>query len=341
MPHGAYYAGDRTFRVAESAAVAPGEGEATVDIAYCGVCGTDLHIYLGHMDARVATPQVVGHEMSGVVSDIGPGVVGWAVGDRVVVRPLDPCGDCPACEAGHSHICQNLDFLGIDTPGAFQTHWTVPAHTLHRLPDGVGDDIGALIEPLAVACHDVRLGEVEAGDRAVVIGAGPIGTLVALVARHAGADVLMTEVNPYRLEFARGLGFEALHGRETDVVARVEEITDGAGADVVFEVSGSAAGAELMTKLARTRGRIVVVAIHAEPPKVDLFRFFWRELRLCGVRVYEPEDFEAAIQLADSGALPLDRLITRRAPLSATQSIFDEIASGAEMMKALIDAREV
>ena len=340
MARGAYYAGERTFRVADSPAIVPGQGEVTVDIAYCGVCGTDLHIYLGHMDARVDMPQVIGHEMSGVVSALGPGVVGWDVGDRVVVRPLDPCGACPACAAGHSHICQNLDFLGIDTPGAFQTHWTVPVHTLHRLPDGVGDDIGALIEPLAVACHDVRLGEVAAGNRAVVIGGGPIGTLVALVARHAGADVLMTEVNPYRVEFARGLGFEALDGRESDVAARVEEITDGAGADVVFEVSGSQAGAELMTKLARTRGRIVVVAIFADPPKVDLFQFFWRELRLCGVRVYEPQDFEMAIQLAESGALPLERLITRREPLSGTQPIFDDIASGADMMKALIDTRE-
>jgi (R,R)-butanediol dehydrogenase / meso-butanediol dehydrogenase / diacetyl reductase len=340
MPRGAFYAGDRTFRVGDSPNVSPSEGEVTVDTAYCGVCGTDLHIYLGHMDARVAMPQVIGHEMSGVVSAVGGGVERWSPGDRVVVRPLDPCGDCPACAAGHSHICQNLDFLGIDTPGAFQTHWTVPAHTLHRLPDSVDDEIGALIEPLAVACHDVRLGEVAEGERAVVIGAGPIGTLVALVARHAGADVLMTEVNPYRVEFARSLGFETLHGAEADVATHVQELTDGAGADVVFEVSGSQAGAELMTKLARTRGRIVVVAIHAEPPKVDLFQFFWRELKLCGVRVYEPEDFEEAIRLAESGALPLDRLITHRAPLTATQSIFDEIASGAEMMKALIDARE-
>ena len=341
MPRGAFYQGERKFRVAESPAVAPAQGEVTVDIAYCGVCGTDLHIYLGHMDARVSMPQVVGHEMSGVVSALGPDVAGWAVGDRVVVRPLDPCGACPACAAGHSHICQNLDFLGIDTPGAFQTHWTVPTHTLHRLPDAVPDDIGALIEPLAVACHDVRLGEVAEGDRAVVIGAGPIGVLVALVARHAGADILITEVNPYRVEFARGLGFEALDGRQSDVPARVQEVTDGAGADVVFEVSGSQAGAELMTKLARTRGRIVVVAIFADAPKVDLFQFFWRELRLCGVRVYEPQDFEMAIRLAEAGALPLDRLITRREPLGATQSVFDEIASGAEMMKALIDTREV
>ncbi|MEO2006180.1 MAG: alcohol dehydrogenase catalytic domain-containing protein, partial [Candidatus Poribacteria bacterium] len=103
------------------------------------------------MDGRVATRQVIGHEMSGAVSAVGAGVEGWAVGDRVVVRPLEPCGDCPACAEGHSHICQNLNFLGIDTPGAFQTHWTVPAHTLHRLPDGVSDEVGALIEPLAVA----------------------------------------------------------------------------------------------------------------------------------------------------------------------------------------------
>ena len=109
MPRGAFYEGERTFRVAESPAVAPARGEVTVDIAYCGVCGTDLHIYLGHMDARASMPQVIGHEMSGVVSALGSDVAGWAVGDRVVVRPLDPCGACPACAAGHSHICQNLD----------------------------------------------------------------------------------------------------------------------------------------------------------------------------------------------------------------------------------------
>ena len=174
----------------------------------------------------------------------------------------------------------------------------------------------------------------------VVIGAGPTGTLVALVARYVGAEVLVTEVNPDRIEFARDLGFETLDARDTDIVARVEEVTEGAGADIVFEVSGSVAGAELMTKLPRTRGRIVGVAIHAEAPKVDLFQFFWRELELRGVRVYEPQDFERAIEIAESGDLPLEKLITRREPLSATQSIFDEIASGAEMMKALIDARE-
>ena len=138
----------------------------------------------------------------------------------------------------------------------------------------------------------MRLGEVAPDDKAVVIGGGPIGLLNALVARRAGAEVCIAEVNEYRLEIARSLGLETVNPLTEDLVAHVEAWTEGGGADVVFEVSGSAPGAEIMTQLPRTRGRIVVVAIFAQPPQVDLFRFFWRELKLCGVRVYEPEDYD-------------------------------------------------
>ena len=140
--------------------------------------------------------------------------------------------------------------------------------------------------------------------------------LIALVAQARGARLLMAEVNPFRIQLARSLGIDAVNPLETDLAALVNQRTGGAGADVVFEVSGSAAGAETMTRLPRTRGRIVVVAIFADPPKVDLFRFFWRELKLTGARVYEAEDFELAIELAAAGRLPLDKLITRRLPLS-------------------------
>lgn len=311
-----------------------------VNVAYCGICGTDLHIFLGHMDKRVSMPQVIGHEMSGVVAETGANVSDWQVGDRIVVRPLDPCGDCPACAAGHTHICQNLKFLGIDTPGAFQGSWTVPAHTLHRLPDDLSLDKAAMIEPIAVACHDVRLGEVETGDKVVVIGGGPIGILNALVARQAGGDVLVSEVNPFRVRLAHQLGLAAVNPKEVDLVAHVDEWTGSAGADVVFEVSGTAIGAETMTKLVRTRGRIVVVAIFADAPKVDLFQFFWRELKMCGTRVYEPEDYEQAIQLAATDALPLEELITKRYPLAQLQNAFEQIASGAEVMKILINTQD-
>lgn len=335
----AYYKGDERVQIGPCQVQEPAAGQVRIEVAYCGVCGTDLHIFQGHMDARLQMPQVIGHEMAGTVAAVGDGVADWRPGDRVVVRPLDACGQCPACRAGHGHICQSLNFIGIDSPGAFQASWTVPAHTLHRLPADMPLDLGALVEPLAVACHDVRLGEVTAGERVVVIGGGPIGLLNALVARQAGAEVVVIDINTYRVEFARSLGLEAIDSRQHDPQEWVAEWTGGAGADAVFEVSGSAAGAQLMTQLAKVRGRIVVVAIFAQAPAVDLFQFFWRELRLCGVRVYEPEDYDRAIALAASGALPLEQMISARRPLSGLQEVFEKMKAGAEMMKVLIDTQ--
>src|SRR4051794_10110397 len=138
-----YYEGNETFRLGSGEVVAPGRGEVRLDVAYCGVCGTDVHIAHGAMDHRVRIPQGIGHEMSGTVADLGEGVVGFAVGDPVVVRPLDAPGEIPA-DRGHSHISRNLKFLGIDTPGAFQSSWTVPAFTLHRLPAGIDLRLAAL-----------------------------------------------------------------------------------------------------------------------------------------------------------------------------------------------------
>lgn len=336
----AYYEGHETIRIGECTPVAPAAGQVQIAVSHCGICGTDLHIFHGKMDRRVSRPLVMGHEMAGCIAALGEGVEGFAIGERVTVRPLDHCGACPACRAGHSHICQRLKFIGIDSPGAFQGLWTVPAHTLHRLPESLSLAQGALVEPLAVACHDVRLGGVQAGEYVVVQGGGPIGALVALVARSAGARVVVSEVNPFRLELARGFGLEALDPNETDLVEMVNHATGDAGADVVFEVSGAVAGAEMMTKLPRTRGRIVVVAIFSEPPKVDLFRFFWRELKLLGARVYEPEDFEKAIQLAASGTLPLERLVTATLPLEDLEAGLRQMERGGEVMKILVECGE-
>jgi len=335
----AYYQGNRTIRLGESVPRTPGLDEVRIHVAYCGVCGTDLHIFKGGMDKRVSIPQVIGHEMSGEIAEVGGNVRGWSVGDRVVVRPLHPCGNCPACRAGHAHICYNLKFLGIDTPGAFQGSWTVPAHTLHRLPPNLPFDRAALIEPVAVACHDVRLGEVKSGEEVVVIGGGPIGLLIALVAASIKARVLVSEVNPFRRNLAREIGLEAVNPREVDLADLIGKRTGGAGTDVVFEVSGSAAGAATMTQLVRSRGRIVIVAIFGEAPKVDLFRFFWRELRLRGARVYEAEDFDKAIALSASGALPLEHLISARQPLKDLQTVFEQIETSTDLMKVLIDTR--
>lgn len=332
----AFYRGDKSFVVSQATPVAPNASEVTVRIAYCGICGTDMHVYHGNMDARVGHNRIIGHEMSGVVEAIGAEVSNVSVGQKVVVRPLDHCGDCPACDAGHQHVCHNLKFLGLDTDGAMQELWTVPSHTLHVLPEELRLDHAALIEPVAVACHDVRLSGLKQGENVVVIGGGPIGVLVAMVARDAGGNVVISEVNPNRLEIAQKLGFETVNPAKADLVAEINARTEGKGADVVFEVSGTQPGVDAMTSVAATRARIVMVAIHAKKPVIDLFQFFWRELQLIGARVYEPEDYEKAITIIGSGGVDADTIITDVAPLSEIQAAFEALDSSPTAMKSLI-----
>lgn len=332
----AVYRGDKTFSLEQTQVPPPGADEVQIKVAYCGICGTDLHIYLGHMDQRVGFERTIGHEMSGTVAAVGEHVSDFTIGQPVVVRPLDHCADCPACNAGHEHICHTLKFIGIDTPGAFQDLWNVPSHTIHALPDGLDLSHAALIEPLAVACHDVERGNVTEGEDVLVIGGGPIGMLVALVARHAGGNVTISEINANRLAYAEKLGFAVMNPLETDVAMQIHANTGGKGADVVFEVSGSQPGVDLMTAAAATRGRIVMVAIHASKPQIDMFQFFWRELELIGTRVYRPEDYDSAMQLLAEGVVDCDSFITDIHPLEEIQQAFESLTSNPNAMKSMI-----
>ncbi|SDJ80837.1 zinc-dependent alcohol dehydrogenase [Aliiruegeria lutimaris] len=332
----AFYRGDKTFEVKQIEAEAPGAGQVQIEVAFCGICGTDLHAYLGHMDARIGFDRILGHEMSGVVKAIGEGVEGWKEGDRIVVRPLDHCGDCPACNRGHKHICHNLKFIGLDSQGAMQQLWNVPAHTLHAIPENVSLRDASLIEPLAVACHDVRMSNVTEGEDVLVIGGGPIGMLVAMVAKAAGGKVTISEINENRLALARKLGFETINPKEVDAVAEVLAKTGDKGADVIFEVSGTQPGIDLMTAVGATRARIVMVAIHATKPQVDMFRFFWRELQLIGVRVYEPEDYDKAIASIAAGEIDADAMITDIRPLDKIGEAFAELIANPNAMKSLL-----
>jgi (R,R)-butanediol dehydrogenase / meso-butanediol dehydrogenase / diacetyl reductase len=335
----ALYAGNQTFRIEDRSAVVPAPGEVRLQVAFVGICGTDLHIKHGDMDARVKIPAVIGHEMSGTVAALGDGVSGYAVGDGVTVIPLLWCGRCPACLAGNQHVCQNLVFVGIDSVGAMQQSWTVPERLLIKLPPGLDLRSGALAEPLAVAVHDVRRGAVRRGERVLVVGGGPIGLLIACVAAAEGAEVLVSEPNAFRRSAAELLGLRAIDPAVTDVIAEVESWTGGAGADVAFEVSGSPAGLRSATHSLKVRGRLVSVAIHSQPVPVDLFRVFWRELEIFGARVYERRDFERAVAMLASGEVPAGQLISEVVPLERAADAFDALERNAPVVKVLIDCR--
>ncbi|MFC7844332.1 zinc-binding dehydrogenase [Streptomyces sp. NPDC057382] len=334
-----HYTAARTLTTAAAPAdpPAPGPGEVELAPAYVGICGTDLHVFHGDMDARVARPAVLGHEMSGRILRVGPDVEGWRPGDAVTVMPLRWDGTCPACRAGHRHICHDLDFIGIDSPGALQQRWTVPAAALVRLPDTLPLDQAALVEPTAVAVHDVGRAGVRAGESIVVVGGGPVGVLIALVAASAGADVRVVEPSAHRRELAAELGLTTWDPATADVPAQVREWTGGAGADVAFEVSGAAAGMDTAVEVLRVRGRLCLVAIHPRPREVDLHRFFWRELTLVGARLYDRADFETAVGLVAAGTVPTRRLISRVVPMTEAASAFAALEDGGHVMKILVD----
>jgi (R,R)-butanediol dehydrogenase/meso-butanediol dehydrogenase/diacetyl reductase len=333
----AQYVAGRGIEVAEVDARPPGPGEVRLEVAYVGICGTDLHIQAGHMDERVADHAVIGHEVSGRVATTGEGVAGWSAGDPVTVMPLRWCGECPTCLAGHAHICDRLDFVGIDSPGAMQQLWNVPQELLVPLPPDLPLRDAALVEPVAVAHHDVVRAALSAGEPALVVGGGPIGVLIAVVARARGAAVVVAEPDPYRRSVAAGLGLEVLDPRAEDLSPRLEAWSGRAGAAVTFEVSGTQAGLDLALEALGTRGRLVAVGIHAEPRQVDMKRVFWKELAILGARVYERADFTAAVELLAQGAIPVDALVSTTTALADAPAAFESLARGGSVMKVLLD----
>lgn len=333
----AQYVAGHGIEVAEVEAGPPGHGEVQLDVAYVGICGTDLHILAGHMDERVPDHGVIGHEMSGRVAATGEGVTGWSPGDPVTVMPLRWCGRCPTCRAGNEHICDRLDFVGIDSPGGLQQRWNVPQELLVPLPAALSLRDAALVEPVAVAHHDVIRASLSAGEPALVVGGGPIGVLIAVVARARGAEVLVVEPDPYRRSVAAELGFDVVEPGSGDLSSRLDAWSEGAGAAVTFEVSGTQSGLDLAVAVLGARGRLVAVGIHAEPRQVDMRRVFWKELQLLGARVYTRSDFLAAVELLERGAIPVAALVSRVDALAQAPAAFESLAAGGRVMKVLVD----
>jgi 2-desacetyl-2-hydroxyethyl bacteriochlorophyllide A dehydrogenase len=331
----ALYDGPGRFTTATVPVPRAAAGEALLRVRLVGICGTDLHIFQGHLDHRVPRGGVIGHETFAEVVE-APRDSGFHAGDRVVVEPVTFCGSCRACRMGATYLCYQLKVLGVDLPGGMREYYPVATDRLLKVPDSLGDDAAAMIEPLAVATHDVRRAGVARGDRVFVFGGGPIGTLIALVCRHLGAEVVVAEVNKFRLGLLGGLLLPTL-GPGRDAVKFVDEWTDGVGVDVAFEVTGQPSAARAVTDVVRVWGTVSIVAIHAEPTAVNLYQMFARELTMHGSRLYRREAWEEAIRLAASGAVPVAPLVTRRIPLEALTEGMQAALGGADVMKVLVE----
>lgn len=309
----------------------PEPGEVRVRICVVGICGSDLHFYADGRSGSclVDRPLVLGHEFSGVIDAVGPGVARDRVGERVSVEPGIACGRCGYCRRGNDNLCVAMRFLGAcPHDGAMQESVCVPDGAAHIFPDGVSFTAGALIEPLSVAVHAGRQGEVTAGDRVLVVGAGPIGLLVADVVRQVhSAEATVIDIDPNRRDIALARGSH---------VKGEAQLNDVESYDRLIECSGSSAALTAHLSSVRRGGTVVLVGVGPRQLSVPMDLVQEGELTLRGSHRYV-RTWPDAIELAASGRIDLDSLVTARFGLDEVESAL----TGSRGIKTVIDVHQV
>lgn len=301
-----------TIKPVEVPSPNPVSNEAVVNVAYAGVCGTDLHIWSGD-HPRAKTGLVVGHEFVGTLdTDVNE----LTSGTKVFVNPLLPCNDCPACTEGEDQVCSRLRLIGIDRAGGAAEQVTVPVRSLYALPPDADMRAAALIEPLSVCVRAIRRSGQRLGARVHVIGAGPIGLLVARASAAAGAvDVTISETSGRRSELASSLGFSLVDSPKCKYY------------DVVYDCTGHPSVAPEMLSYVVTGGTLVNVGMPSVPAETDLPDLMRRELRLIGTCVYRAADVRAALRLLTTGALTTADL-TSVIRLNDMECVFSDLVDG-------------
>ncbi|WP_256749336.1 zinc-dependent alcohol dehydrogenase family protein [Mesorhizobium sp. Mes31] len=301
-----------------------GPDELLVRVEACGVCGTDRHLFHGEFPCK--PPVTPGHEFSGIVEAIGTSVSGFAVGDRVTGDPNIACGRCAHCHAGRVNLCSNLRAIGIHRDGGFAEYLALPQKQAFVLPAGLKPTHGAFCEPLGCCLHGVDLAEIGPGSSVVVLGGGVIGLLTVQLARLAGAKtIILSTRQASRRALARDLGATATvdptAGDVVDAIAGPAGLAPG-GVDVVFECAGVRETVEQSMRLARAGGTIVIVGVTPQGMKAEFepFDLLFRELRVLG-SFLNPYTHRRAAELIASGAIEVDRLISRQVPLEDAPAV--------------------
>ncbi len=316
----AFCTGKERIEVHPTPLPSPGPGDVLLRVRACGICGSDLHFYHGAFPAMPNVPP--GHEFAGEVVAPGEGVQGFSRGQRVVVEPLRTCRDCSYCRTGRYQLCPRRVLLGSFAPGGLAQYVTVPAYTLYPLPDDLDFELGALVEPLAVAVHGLHLVDLSVGERVLVLGSGSIGLLAVLAARAAGAaEVIAT----YRHEHQ---GRAALAAGASRAVPDGEAAAlDKEGIDVVVETVGGAAPTLAQAlALVRPAGRISVLGLFTQPAQVNALAFMLKEARMAGAITYcrpgQHSDFDVALGILQAQPDRARALITHRFPLEQAAQAF-------------------
>lgn len=318
----AVFYGARDIRVedvAEPDRVAP--HEVRLKPIWCGICGTDLHEYAQgpivipshpHPLTGAQAPQILGHEFSAEVLEVGSSVQKVRVGQKVSVMPLIFCGECYQCRRGRGHLCATMACVGLSYSwGGIAEQCVVPASQVTPLLESMTDLQGALVEPTAVAAYGVDRAGVRPGDEVLITGAGPIGVLAALYANSLGARVSISEVNPRRLELARALDVgDVYDASQTDVVGELRDRTEGVGVDAVIECSGNERALQTALSAVRAAGHISQTGLHTGPASIDPMVLSERDVTLAGTWCFPVTDWPRIIDLIGRRGLPVEKAVS-------------------------------
>lgn len=317
----------------------PEDDQVLIKMMRIGVCGSDIHVYHGE-HPFTSYPVTQGHEVSGEIAALGKNVTGFSVGQKVTVQPQVVCGKCHSCRNGKYNLCENLKVMGFQTEGMAAEFVAVPKEKVTLLPDHMSFDEGAMIEPLAVAVHAVRqFGDI-AGKGVIVLGAGPIGILVAQAAKAMGAkNVLVTDVSDLRLEKALECGADAaLNTRTGDLGQKILEVFGPDKADVIYDCAGNDITMGQAITQSRKGSVIVLVAVFAKMANLNLAVLNDKELDLNSSMMYRNEDYVEAIRLVGEGKIQLKPLVSAHFPFKEYLSAYQYIDKNREStMKVIID----
>ena len=320
-----------------------GPGEALVKVIYAGICGTDVSVFKG-LHPTATYPLTPGHEFVGelVKYNQADAEDRFQIGDTVVAQEILSCGTCDACAKGNDNVCVSLRIQGVHTEGCFANYVKVPIKKMYVMPKGVDLKIAALTEPLAVAVHDVRRSGLQAGETAFIAGGGPIGLLIAIVARWSGASkVVVSEISEERRNFIEEMGFIAVNPMDEDFIEQLDKIHGGRKFDVSYEAAGAPGVLNTCIKITKNTGKVVVIAICKSGSDIDAGEVFAKELTLIGVRIHSQYNFVGAVDAVASGVLndDLEKLISSVYPLSQAEDAINAAVSGKGVFKILIDCR--
>ena len=314
--------------------------QVVVSIVRTGICGSDIHAYYDR-HPFISLPVVPGHEFSGVIAEVGSGVDGLNVGDRVTVMPQLFCGKCRNCVAGRYNICASLRVIGCQAPGSAQEKIAVDGNLVLKIPDSMSFDQGAMLEPVAVGIHACRRAGGVKGKRVVVLGAGTIGNLAAQAAKALGAEsVMITDLSSVRLEIARKCGLDyTVNVAETDLVAELFRVWGADGADLFIECVGDGGVVQQAIDAARKGTDIVIAGVFGDMTTVNMGLVQDKELNLIGTLMYVREDWHDAIRFVSGGAIVLEPLMSAHFPLSELAQAFKHIEENKDTaLKVLIDS---